>query len=266
MVAADKDGYAGVGRLKGFPAVDVVVVRADLGAAQTIPMERWRSTLAVIDELLADLRTKNMRVMVLVGGVSPDQITEKKAFLSAKYGDKLAGFIEEPLVTTAYLPAVEAAAKKGDPDKERTAGLRVAAEAADAFAATNACCTAWDFKVAIEPLAHDATDGGSDDVKMNAVRALGNLKVGGCAALAAVLQNPDAKPELKVAAAAALGQVLSRVPSTPEVIDALVSTAKGGGDLGAAALKALGMVQGLSPEVARGVFGDHRLGVGKKSE
>ena len=266
VVAADKDGYAGVGRLKASPAVDLVVVRADLGEAQTIPMERWRSTLAVIDEAMADFRTKNVKIMVLVGGASADQIAAKKAFLSAKYGDKLAGFIEEPLVTTAYLPLVAEAIAKADLNKERAMALKVAADAADAFASTNPCCTAWDFKVAIDPLANNAQEGGSDDVKMNSVRALGNLKAGGGVALAAILNNAEAKPELKLAAAAALGQVLSRVAPAGDEVAALVAAAKAGGDLGSVAMKALGMVQGLPPEVARGVFGDHRLGVGKKGE
>ena len=55
VVADESDGYRGVARLKATPTVDVVVVRADLGEAGEIPMMRWRSTLAVIDELQADI-------------------------------------------------------------------------------------------------------------------------------------------------------------------------------------------------------------------
>ncbi|HVG93375.1 MAG TPA: HEAT repeat domain-containing protein, partial [Planctomycetota bacterium] len=61
VVADEKDGWRGVARLKGSPAVDVVIVRADLGAEGVIASDRWRSTLAVIDELTTDFRTKNMR-------------------------------------------------------------------------------------------------------------------------------------------------------------------------------------------------------------
>jgi hypothetical protein len=131
--------------------------------------------------------------------------------LTAKYGDKLAGFIEEPLVASAFLPNVQAAVEKGDMNAERAAALAVAADASDALASTNPCCTAWDFKVVIDPLANNVAEGASDLIKMNAVRALGNLKAGGTAALAGVLESGDAKEELKVAAATALGQVLSRM-------------------------------------------------------
>ncbi|MBL9086940.1 MAG: HEAT repeat domain-containing protein [Planctomycetia bacterium] len=259
IVTDDRDGHRGVTRLKGAPATDVVVVRADLDAANTIPMQRWQGTLAVIDEILADIRTKNMRVMV-VGGAAG------KEMLTAKYGDKLAGFIEEPLVATAYLPNVQAAVEKGDMNAERAAALAVAADASDALATTNPCCTAWDFKVVIDPLANNVAEGASDLIKMNAVRALGNLKAGGSAALAGVLKSGDAKEELKVAAATALGQVLSRMDGSADDVDALVAAAKAGGAVGSAAMKALGMVRNMPADVARGVYADHPLGVGTKGE
>lgn len=259
IVTDDRDGHRGVTRLKGAPATDVVVVRADLDAANTIPMQRWQGTLAVIDEILADIRTKNMRVMV-VGGAAG------KEMLTTKYGDKLAGFIEEPLVASAYLPTVQAAVEKGDMNAERAAALAVAADASDALASTNPCCTAWDFKVVIDPLANNVTEGASDLIKMNAVRALGNLKAGGSAALAGVLKSGDAKEELKVAAATALGHVLSRVDGSADDVDALVAAAKAGGAVGSAAMKALGMVRNLSADAARGVYADHPLGVGTKGE
>ncbi|MCC7139745.1 MAG: hypothetical protein IT460_15085 [Planctomycetes bacterium] len=262
IVAADRDGFRGVGRIKGSPAVDVVIVCADLEAGNRIPMERWKSSLAVIDELLADIRTKNMRIVVVVGGAD---MAAKKEFLTTKYGDKLAGFIEEPLVATAYVPTVQAAVEKGDMNAERAAALAVAADAADAFATTNPCCTAWDFKVAVDPLATNAAEGANDTIKMNAIRALGNLKAGGSAALATVLKG-DASEELKVAAATALGSVLSRQAPAGDELDALVAAAKGGGAVGSAAMKALGMVRNLPADVARTVFGDHRLGVGTKGE
>ncbi len=259
IVTDDRDGHRGVTRLKGAPATDVVVVRADLDAANTIPMQRWQGTLAVIDEILADIRTKNMRVMV-VGGAAG------KEMLTAKYGDKLAGFIEEPLVASAFLPNVQAAVEKGDMNAERAAALAVAADASDALASTNPCCTAWDFKVVIDPLANNVAEGASDLIKMNAVRALGNLKAGGTAALAGVLKSGDAKEELKVAAATALGQVLSRMDGSADDVDALVAAAKAGGVVGSAAMKALGMVRSLPADVARGVYADHPLGVGTKGE
>ncbi len=265
VVGEDKDGYKGVSRLKSTATQDVVIVRADLGAGGEIPMYQWRSTLAVLDELSRDLRTKNMRVVVVVGG-SPAEIEAKKAFLSGKYGEAIKGFVEEPLVTTAYLPIVEKAAQAGDLNPDRAAALVVAADAADALATTNPCCTAWDFKVAIDPLSNNATDGATDDVKMNAVRALGNLKGGGAAALAKVVGTADAKEDLRVAAAKSLGAVLSRVQGTPDEIDALVAAAKAGGAVGSAAMQALGAVKGLTPEQARGVYGDHRILLGTKGE
>lgn len=259
IVTDERDGYRGVMRLKGAPATDVVVVRADLDAANTIPTQRWQGTLAVIDEILADVRTRNMRVMVIGGAAG-------KEMLTAKYGDKLAGFVEEPLVATAYLPNVQAAVEKGDMNAERAAALVVAADASDALATTNPCCTAWDFKIVLDPLASNVTDGASDEIKMNAVRALGNLKSGGASALAGVLKSADAKEELKVAAATALGNVLSHTDGTADDVDALVAAAKAGGAVGSAAMRALGKVRNLAPEIVRGVYVDHPLGVGTKGE
>lgn len=264
VVADESDGYRGVGRIQSTPTVDVVVVRADLGAAGALPSNKWKSTLAVLDELLVDARTKNMRLVVVVGG-SAAEIEAKKAFLTTKYGEKIAAFVEEPLVATGYLPIVEAAVKKGELSKGGTAALSIAAEAADAFAAANSHCTAWDFKVAIDPLANNAQEGATDEIKLNAVRALGNLKAGGGAALAAILKS-DAKEELKVAAAKALGQVLSRVPATGDEVDTLVASAKAGGAVGSAAMGALGQVKGVSGEALRSAYADHKLPLGKKGE
>ena len=265
VVAEDSDGYRGVARIQSAPTNDVVLVRADLGAAAALPSARWKSTVAVIDELMADARTKNMRIVVAVGG-SPAEIEAKKAFLTTKYGDKLAGYVEEPLVATAYLPIVEAAVKKGELSKGGALALAVAAEAADAFAAANSHCSAWDFKVAIDPLANNAQEGANDEIKMNAVRALGNLRAGGGAALAAILKSADAKEDLKVAAAKALGQVLSRNAAAGDEVDALVAAAKAGGAVGSAAMAALGQVKGLSGDVMRATYGDHKLPLGKKGE
>jgi HEAT repeat protein len=147
LVAADKDGYRGVARAKALPGIDVIVVRADLGdQANTIPSFRWRSTEAVIDELLSDARTKGRQVLVVVGASSAEMLAAKKDYLSKKYGDKLGGFIEEPLDTAAYVETIRAAAGKNELGKDRTRALAIAAEAADAFASTNAHCTAWKFE------------------------------------------------------------------------------------------------------------------------
>ena len=263
VVAEESDGYRGVARLQAAPTCDVVVVRGDLGAATALPSAKWKSTLAVIDELLVDARTKNMRIVAVVGGADAEA---KKAFLTAKYGEKIAGYVDEPLVATGYLPIIEAAVKKGELSKGGALALAVAADAADAFAMTDTHCSAWDFKVAIDPLANNAESGASDDVKMNSVHALGNLRSGGGAALAAILKSADAKEELKVAAAKALGRVLANVPAVGDEVDALVASAKAGGAVGSAAMVALGRVKGISGDVIRSVYGDHKLEVGKKGE
>jgi len=263
VVAEESDGYRGVARAKAAPTLDVIVIRGDLGAAGDIPMNQFKSTLAAIDELTTDARTKNMRIVVVVGGPTA---TDTKTFLTTKYGEKIAGFIEEPLVGTAYLPVVQAAIEKGSVGKNQAAALALAAEAADAFAFTNSGCGAWDYKVAIDPLSNNASDGASDDIKMNSVRALGNLKAGGGVALAAILKSADAKEELKVAAAKSLGAVLARVAPAGDEVDALVASAKAGGAVGAAALQALGMAKGLTGDVLRGVYGNHPIEVGKKGE
>jgi HEAT repeat protein len=265
VVSDERNGYRAIARLKAAPTVDVVVVRADLGSAGVIPMEAWKDTIAIIDELQADLRTKNMKIVVVVGGESADVIAAKKQFLTAKYGDKIVDYVEEPLVTGAVLPKIEAVAAKADLNRERELAIKTAADAADAFATTNSHCTAWDFKVAIEPLANNAKDGASDEVKMNSIRALGNLRAGGSAALAEIVKG-EAKEEMKVAAAKALGSVLSVVPPTADEIDVLIAAAKGGGVVGSAAMQSLGMARGLTPEQSQALYGTHKPEIGKKGE
>ena len=265
VVSDERDGFRAIGRLKAAPTVDVVVVRADLGATNVIPMDAWKDTLAIIDELQSDLRTKNMKIVVVVGGESADVIAAKKAFLQTKYGEKIADFIEEPLVTAAVLPKIEAVAAKADLNKERDLAIKTAADAADAFATTNSHCTAWDFKVAIDPLANNAQEGASDDVKMNSIRALGNLRSGGSAALAAIVKG-EAKEEMKVAAAKALGEVLSTIPPTADEIDVLITAAKTAGPVGTAAKLAVGKARALTPEQSRTLYNDHKPEIGKKGE
>ena len=265
VVSDDRDGYRAIARLKAAPTVDVVVIRADLGASGVIPMEAWKDTISILDELQADLRTKNMKIVVVVGGESADVISAKKEFLQKKYGEKITDFVEEPLVTATVLPKIEAVAQKADLNRERELAVKTAAEAADAFATTNSHCTAWDFKVAIDPLANNAKDGASDEVKSNSIRALGNLRAGGSAALAEIVKG-DAKEEMKVAAAKALGSVLSVVPPTADEVDVLIAAAKAGGTVGSAAMQALGMARGLTPEQSQTLYNDHRPEIGKKGE
>jgi HEAT repeat protein len=262
-VAHDGDGYRGVERLKTATA-DVVIVRADLGAAATIPSNRWKSTMAVVDELLLDARTKAMRIVILVGGTA-EMAEAQKATFTTMYGDKLAGYVVDNAAAASWLPTVEAAVKKGDMGADRERALKVAADAADAFAVTNSGCGAWDYKVAVEALSSAATDGQTPEIKLNAVRALGNLHVGGAGALATVLKGEGAE-DLKVAAAKSLGMVLSRVQGTPEEVDALVAAAKAGGAVGSAAMQSIGMAIGVNPETVRQVYADHRLPVAKKGE
>jgi hypothetical protein len=266
LVADDSDGFRGVTRAKAMPALDVIVVRADLGDPNsTIPSYRYRSSLTVIDEILADARTRDARVVVVASGETPERLEATKALLTQKYGDKIAGFIEEPLVATAYLPTVEAAVKKAGDGPERARAVALAADAAAAFAEANAACTAWDFRVAVAPLSAGAAEGVAPEIQLAAVRALGNLRAGGGPALATVLKADGAAEELKVAAARALGAVLSKNPAQADEVDVLLAASKTEGALGAEALKALGQAR-LTPEQARQVYEQHRLAIAKKSE
>jgi HEAT repeat protein len=266
LVADDADGFRGVARAKAMPALDVVVVRADLGdPANTLPSYRYKSSLSVIDELMADARTRNAKIVVVASGETPERLEATKAFLTQKYGDKIAGFVEEPLVASAYLPTIESAVGAIEDGPQRTRALALAADAAAAFADANTACTAWNFQVAVEPLSTGAAEGPSPEIRLNAARALGNLRAGGGPGLAAALKDAEAPEELKVAAARALGLVLSKNPPQADEIDVLVATAKAGGAVGAEALRALGMAK-TPPEAALTVYRDHRLDIYRKAE
>jgi CheY-like chemotaxis protein len=266
LVTDDRDGFRGVARAKSMPALDVVVVRADLGDPEnTLPSYRYKSSLSVIDELLADVRTRNARIVVVASGETPDRLEATKALLTEKYGDKIAGFVEEPLVASAYLPTIEAAVGKAEDGPQRTRAMALAADAAAAFAEANVGCTAWNFQVAVDPLSTGAAEGPSPEIRLNAARALGNLRAGGGAGLAAVLKDAEAPEELKIAAARSLGAVLSSNPPQADEIEVLVATAKAGGAVGAEALRALGLAR-TPPDAALGVYRDHRLDLYKKTE
>ncbi|MDJ0975709.1 MAG: HEAT repeat domain-containing protein [Planctomycetota bacterium] len=266
IAAAEGEGTEGVIRAKSAPTIDVVVVRADLGdQANTISAHRHNYSLGVIDELTRDARTRDMSIIVLLQDTADSKKDAIKNMLGEKYGDKIKGFIEVPVVETAALDTVATAAEAKDlsPDQDRANAL--AAEAAGAFAAMDFSCRTFDLGVAIEPLSTAATEGPTGDIRMNAVMALGNLRVGGADALVKVLNEGDSD-DIKVAAAAALGQVLGSNDATPEQIDALVAAAGGEGAVAAAALKALGGVRNLSDDQRNALIKAHRLQVASKAE
>lgn len=256
-------GTFGVMRAKMAPSLDVIIVRADLGSSASVASEQLSSSYMVMDELLADARTKDMKIVVLVQDTSTRKADAIREGFQSKYGDKIHGFITAPIVESAVFSAVTAAAgdKNLNPDQERA--NKLAASAADAFANVDFSCKSFDLTVAIEPLSTAATEGPTAEVKLNAVRALGNLRVGGGDALLKVLSDGDSD-ELKAAAATALGGVLSAVDGTPEQIEALIGASSAGGDVGKAALAALGQVRNLTPEQRLKIFTTHRLKVANK--
>ncbi|MDJ0523086.1 MAG: HEAT repeat domain-containing protein [Planctomycetota bacterium] len=256
-------GTFGVMRAKMAPSLDVIVVRADLGSSTAVPSAELSSSYMVMDELLADARTRDMKIVVLVQDTSTNKADAIREGFKSKYGDKIHGFITAPIVESAAFSAVNAAAGDKDlnPDQERA--NKLAASAADAFANVDFSCKSFDLTVAIEPLSTAATEGPTAEVKLNAVRALGNLRVGGGDALLKVLTDGDSEA-LKAAAATALGSVCSAVDGTPEQIDALIAASGAEGELGTAALAALGQVRNLTPEQRRKIYGTHRLKVANK--
>ncbi len=256
-------GTFGVMRAKVAPSLDVIVVRADLGSTNAIPSDRHSSSYMVIDELLSDARTKGMKIVVLVQDTPENKADAVREGFKKKYGDAIHGFIASPVVEANAFSAVDAAAKDKDlnPDQDRANAL--AASAADAFATVDFSCKSFDLTVAIEPLSTAATEGPTAAVRLNATRALGNLRVGGADALLKVLTDGDGD-ELKAAAATALGGVLSAVDGSAEQIDGLIAASSAGGDVGKAALAALGHVRNLTPDQRLKIFSTHRLKVAGK--
>ena len=123
----------------------------------------------------------------------------------------------------------------------------------------------FDLTVAIEPLSTAATEGPTPEIRMNATKALGNLKVGGADALLKVLTDGEGD-DLKAAAASSLGAVLSATDGTVEQVDGLIAASSVEGAVGTAALAALGKVRSLTPEQRRQIFESHRLQVATKGD
>lgn len=265
--AGEADGWEGVARAKSAPTLDVIVVASALGdQSRTVPSKRHASSLAVIDELLADARTRDMKIVVRIGETAESRAEAVKALFQNKYGDKVAGFIATPVVATDALSAIDAAADKAELNPDRERANKLAVKAATALAKTDLSCASFNLQVAVEPLAEAATGADSSaELKLAAVQALGNLHVGGSAALAKVLADGEGDA-LKTAAATALGQVLGSTDGTPEEVDALIAASKGSGDVAKAALAALGKVGRMSPEQRNAAFKEHRLGLGTKGQ
>ena len=266
QAAGSARGTFGVMRARNAPSLDVIIVRADLGdATNTIASERHSSSYMVIDELIADARTRDMKIVVLVQDTSENKAAAIQEGFQSKYGDKIAGFISAPVVESVVISTVNAAAESKDlnPDQERANAL--AARAANAFAKVDFTCRSFDLSVAIEPLSTAATEGPTPEIRLAATKALGNLKVGGGDALLKVLNEGDSD-ELKAAAAASLGAVLSNTEGTTEQVDGLIAASGAEGAVGDAALAALGKVGNLTPEQRRKIFLQHRLKVATKSE
>lgn len=265
VAAGEASGWEGVTRAKSSPTLDVIVVAAtldDVGA--TVPSRRHYSSLAVIDELLADARTKDMKILVRVDDTPENQAEAVKKLFQDKYGDKIAGFIATPIVAAAALQAIDAAADKAELNPDRERANKLAVKAAQALAKTDFSCATFNLAVAVEPLVEAATGGDSSaELKLAAVQALGNIRMGGSAALAKVVAEGEGDA-LKAAAATALGGVLAGTDGTPEDVDALIAASKVGGEVGKAALSALGQVKRMTPAQRNAAFSDHRLPVATK--
>lgn len=259
-------GTAGVMRAKGSPTLDVIIVAADLGdQSNLIPDERHDSSIMILDELTTDVRTKDMRIVLLVRETAERKKDAIQNFFSEKYGDKIAGFIDVPIVDAAAMSTVDTAAEAGDLNADRQRANETAANAADAFASMDFSCATFDLGVAIDPLSTAATDGPTAAIRLNAVRALGNIRVGGAPALAKVLAEGEGD-ELKAAAAKALGAVLGALNQPSDHTDALISAAGGEGDVAKAALVALGQVKNLTTDQRLRIFKTHRLKVATRDE
>jgi len=265
-VAASADnGAKGVSMAKNAPTLDVVIVRADLGDPNTtIPSDRYVSSIMAIDELKNDARTKDMRIIVLIAETLEGKVEAVREFFENKYGDQIAGIIEVPIDTASSMELVKEAAEAGELNPGRERANELAARAAMAFARTDFSCATYNLEIAVEPLMTAAVEGPTDDVKLAATMALGNLRKGGATALTEVLTG-DGSDELKAAAATSLGAVLSVGEATADQINALVEAAAGEGPVAEAALKALGKVKGLTPEQRRDLFKNHRLQIAEQA-
>lgn len=266
VAAGESSGWEGIARAKSSPTLDVVVVAATLDDVdRTVPSRRHYSSLAVIDELQADVRTKNMKILVRVDDTPENAAEAVKKLFQDKYGDAVAGFLSTPIVAAAALEAIDAAADKVELNPDRERANKLAVKAASALAKTDFSCASFQLGVAVEPLVEAATGADSSpELKLAAVQALGNIRMGGSGALAKVLAAGEGDA-LKVAAATALGQVLSAVDGAPEDVDGLIAASKAGGDLGKAALAALGQVRNMTPAQRNAAFNEHRLPVAKKA-
>ena len=265
VAGGSRQGFVGANRAKMSPTMDVIVVRANLGnGPDTLTGQRHDSSMLVIDDLTRDARTKNMRVVLLLDEGSEAADAAVKEVFAQKYGDKIHGYLQRPITDTVTASTVDAAAKAGDlaPDGERANAL--AARAAGAFADADLSCGLFDASSAVGPLASAVESGSTPDIKKNAIRALGNLRAGGTAALTKALT--EGEDEHKALAATALGSVLAVQASDEAAVKALMDAAGGEGDVATAALKALGQVRDLTPAQRLEVFKRHRLQVSSKAD
>lgn len=267
VAAGDGSGWSGLARAKAMPTLDVVVVGSALGDSDnTVPSKRHLTSMAVIDELLADARTRDMKILVRIDATRESSAEVVQKFFADKYGEKVAGFIGTPVVATAALETIEAAAAQVELGGDRERANKLAVKAADALARTDFTCASWNLQVALDPLVEAATGSDSSaELKLAAVKALGNIRVGGAAALAKILAEGEGD-EIKIAAAYSLGKVLATNEGTAEEIGALIAASNGEGDVAKAALAALGHAKGMTGEQRNKAFADHRLPLATKAE
>jgi HEAT repeat protein len=266
VAAGEDNGWEGLARAKASPTLDVVVIAAALGDEdRTVPSKRHYSSLAVIDELMADARTASVKIVVRVDATPEAKAEAVQKFFQDKYGDKVAGYVMTPLVASAALQTIEAAAAQVDLNPDQVRANKLAVKAAQAIATTDFSCQSFDLTVTVDPLVEAVTGSDSSpELKLAAVQALGNVRSGGGAALVKALTEGD--DALKAAAATALGRLLAGTDGTAEEVDALIAASKAEGEVGAAALAALGQVKRMTPEQRNQAFADHRLPLATKAE
>jgi hypothetical protein len=264
VVGGEASGTEGVSRAKQAPTVDVIVVRADLGdPSRKTELDQYSSSTLVIDALQLDARTRDMRLVVLLPEGPPDVVEVHRNFYANKYGEKVKGFITTPIDTASMVPVVTEAAQAGDLSPDEARANKLAAVAADAFAKTDFSCAGFNLADAVPPLSDAATKGPTPEVRLNATRALGNIRAGGADALVTVLKEGEGD-EIKAAAATALGNVLANVRPGPGEVEALIEASKLEGEVGNAATRALGKVRGMDAALRQRIFREHKLPVGTK--
>jgi DNA-binding response OmpR family regulator len=218
MPILERDGLAGLSRVKRFPSQDLVIIATDLLDYKAFE---------IIDAMKEDYRTQDVPIFVMC---PETQLRETGALYTGKADEIIAKKVEKQDLRDKIDRAFQTEKARRDAPARAIQVAKIAAEALSSVDLANAN---FDLRQAIRPLEEVLMKGTTDQpkrldydvVRLPAILALSRLGTDSretLDALCSIFTNKDNKKEIRCAAADAIGEICRPTgEGTPMVLTSL---------------------------------------------